>query len=378
MGKWEMVQLGDVCDILDNLRVPITASDRISGPYPYYGANGVQDYVADYIFDDELVLLAEDGGNFGSKDRPIAYRVSGKCWVNNHAHVLKPKEMLDVDYLCFSIMFYDVKPLISGTTRAKLNQAAVRKMTIPLPPLEVQRQIADVLDCASTLIEKRKEQIDKLDLLVKSQFIEMFGDPVTNPKDWEYTTLGDIADISSSKRIFESEYVEKGIPFFRTKEIVELSKGASISTELFITKERYNEIKVKYELPQIGDLLVSAVGTIGIIWVVDTNEPFYFKDGNLLWIRCGIDSNSIFMKYLLTSLIDYYKKDLVAGSAYNALTITKLKKMKTHNPPLELQSKFADFVQQVEAQKSLFQRSLAKLELTYKSLMQKCFRGEIF
>lgn len=93
--------LEDCCEILDSKRVPITAADRKEGPYPYYGANGVQDYVAEYIFDDELVLLAEDGGNFGSKTRPIAYRVSGKCWVNNHAHVLKPKEGLNADFLCY-------------------------------------------------------------------------------------------------------------------------------------------------------------------------------------------------------------------------------------------------------------------------------------
>ena len=84
-----MARLEDVCEILDSKRVPITAKDRVAGPYPYYGANGVQDYVADYIFDDELVLLAEDGGHFGSSDKPIAYRVMGMCWVNNHAHVLK-------------------------------------------------------------------------------------------------------------------------------------------------------------------------------------------------------------------------------------------------------------------------------------------------
>lgn len=87
MSEWKTVRLGDVCEILDSKRVPITAHERKNGSYPYYGANGIQDYVADYIFDDELVLLAEDGGNFGSKEKPIAYRVSGKCWVNNHAHV---------------------------------------------------------------------------------------------------------------------------------------------------------------------------------------------------------------------------------------------------------------------------------------------------
>ena len=101
----KFVPLESVCEILDSLRIPITASERTKGPYPYYGANGIQDYVADYIFDDELVLLAEDGGNFGSKDRPIAYRVSGKCWVNNHAHVLKPKSMIHVDYLYYALMF---------------------------------------------------------------------------------------------------------------------------------------------------------------------------------------------------------------------------------------------------------------------------------
>ena len=93
----EHITIEECCDILDSRRIPITASERRNGRYPYYGANGIQDYVADYIFDDELVLLAEDGGNFGSKTRPIAYRVSGKCWVNNHAHVLKPMANVDVD-----------------------------------------------------------------------------------------------------------------------------------------------------------------------------------------------------------------------------------------------------------------------------------------
>lgn len=195
MGKWELVSVSEVTNILDNKRVPITASERRSGKYPYYGANGVQDYIDNFIFDDELVLLAEDGGNFGSATRPIAYRVSGKCWVNNHAHVLKPKENLDVDYLCYSIMFYDVLPLISGTTRAKLNKSALSKMLIPLPPLDIQKRIAAALDTANALIEKRKEQIEKLDFLIKSQFIEMFGDPVTNPKGWEKKKLKKECDV---------------------------------------------------------------------------------------------------------------------------------------------------------------------------------------
>lgn len=142
----EMMYVEDCCEILDSMRVPITASDREEGEYPYYGANGLQDYVADYIFDDELVLLAEDGGNFGSKERPIAYRVSGKCWVNNHAHVLKPKVGLNVDYLCYSLMFYKVDGMINGATRQKLTQAAMCKMKIPLRTLEEQSHIVDELN----------------------------------------------------------------------------------------------------------------------------------------------------------------------------------------------------------------------------------------
>ena len=175
-GNGVMAKLEDVCEILDSRRIPITASDRVAGPYPYYGANGVQDYVADYIFDEELILLAEDGGNFGSKDKPIAYRVSGKCWVNNHAHVLKAKAGYDVDYVCYSLMYYDVSGLVNGATRQKLTQADMRKMTIPQRTLAEQRQIASLLGRINALIARREQQLVKLDELVKARFVEMFGD----------------------------------------------------------------------------------------------------------------------------------------------------------------------------------------------------------
>ncbi|HRR78431.1 MAG TPA: restriction endonuclease subunit S, partial [Ruminococcus sp.] len=177
----DMLLLEDCCDILDSQRVPITAADRTKGEYPYYGANGIQDYVADYIFDDELVLLAEDGGNFGSKERPIAYRVSGKCWVNNHAHVLKPKAEIDVDYLCYSLMFYNTDGLVNGATRQKLTQATMRKMLIPKRSLEKQKAIVSKLVLTQSIINHRKQQHAKLDELIKARFVEMFGDPVSNP-----------------------------------------------------------------------------------------------------------------------------------------------------------------------------------------------------
>lgn len=184
----EMMLLEDCCDILDSMRVPITAKDRKKGPYPYYGANGVQDYVADYIFDDELVLLAEDGGNFGSEEKPIAYKVSGKCWVNNHAHVLKPKANIDVDYLCYSLMFYRVDGMVNGATRMKLTQAAMRKMLIPSRTVEEQKEIVRILNKVQMLIKEEKEQIERLDELIKSRFVEMFGDE-NNSKKWNIVNV---------------------------------------------------------------------------------------------------------------------------------------------------------------------------------------------
>lgn len=170
----EYLKLEDCCEILDSKRIPVTANKRRNGKYPYYGANGLQDYVDDYIFDDELVLLAEDGGNFNSKDKPIAYRVSGKCWVNNHAHVLKPKQGISVDYLCYALMYYDVLGLVNGATRQKLTQATMRKMKIPILSEIDQLRIVEIMNSIQQLKNDYRSILHKLDVLIKARFVEMF------------------------------------------------------------------------------------------------------------------------------------------------------------------------------------------------------------
>ena len=153
-SHFKYTALEQLCYILDSQRIPITAKDRLPGPYPYYGANGVQHYVADCIFDDELILLAEDGGHFDEIGR-IAYMISGKCWVNNHAHILKPKSGLNIYYLLHSLNMIDLSMEVNGTTRQKLTQAAMRRIKLPLPPVELQNQFADFV-----------QQVDK------SKFVE--------------------------------------------------------------------------------------------------------------------------------------------------------------------------------------------------------------
>ena len=163
-----MARLGDICEILDSKRVPITASDRKAGIYPYYGANGVQDYVNDYIFDDELVLLAEDGGHFGSTDKPIAYRVSGKCWVNNHAHLVKMKDSCDIKYLYYYLKIANLMPYVSGTTRLKLTQKKLKEIPVVLPTKDKQTAFVAIAEQADKSKFELRKSIEAIDAVIKS------------------------------------------------------------------------------------------------------------------------------------------------------------------------------------------------------------------
>ena len=244
---------------------------------------------------------------------------------------------------------------------------------IPVYLIEDQEKIVDKIDRVQGIIDASEKQLVKLEELVKSRFVEMFGDPLADDMRYPKVQLGSLADVGSSKRIFEKEYVNEGIPFYRTKEIVELSRGNRITTELFITKERYDEIKKEYGVPQAGDLLISAVGTIGVIWIVDGRNDFYFKDGNLLRIASSDRFAPIYLKYLLEALIGTYKLKMSSGTAYAALTISALKEMLVYKVPLEEQNRFAAFVAEVDKSKLAVQQSLEKLETLKKSLMQQYF-----
>lgn len=267
--------------------------------------------------------------------------------------------------------------LIAGKTTT-VNQITVKmlnNLTIPLPPKSTQLAIVSELDKINELIRLKKEQLKEFDNLAQSLFYEMFGDPVENEKGWEVKKLDNVCNITSSKRIFADEYTNTGIPFYRSKEVIERSKGLPISVELFISEERYNEIKEKFGVPKIGDILITAVGTIGKIWAIDTDNKFYFKDGNLVWLK-DIDNqlaNSCFFRRLLEFLIEEYKKTNANGAAYNALTIAKLKLMSCPLPPLPLQQLFAQRIEQIEREKSEVQKAIQDLETLLASRMQYWF-----
>lgn len=148
-GKWEVKTLQESTDCLDSVRVPLNEAQRaqMNGDYPYCGANGVLDYVNGYVIDDDIILIAEDGGYFDEYERrPIAYRMSGKCWVNNHAHILKAKKGFDQGFLFYSLVHKNILRFLANGTRAKLNKSEMWKVEVNVPvALSEQTAIAEVL-----------------------------------------------------------------------------------------------------------------------------------------------------------------------------------------------------------------------------------------
>ena len=330
-------KLEDVCEILDSRRVPITAKDRKAGAFPYYGANGLQDYVADYIFDDELVLLAEDGGNFGSKERPIAYRVSGKCWVNNHAHVLKAKPNMHVDYLCYALMFYDTEGLVNGATRQKLTQAAMRQMVIPYRDMTEQLQIIEKISQIVRAIEKRKEELQLLDQLVKYRFIELFGDPVLNQHGWRKVALEVNATLLNGRAYKQDELLDSGkYPVLRVGNF--FSNRGWYYSDLELDDDKYCDN---------GDLLYAWSASFG---------PQIWNGGKVIYHYhiWKVLVGEAYNKQFLCKLLEYATESLMGdthGIAMMHLTKSGMEKTEFIVPPIERQEQFAAFVEQTDKSK---------------------------
>lgn len=158
---WEVKRLGEIARILDNRRVPLNDAQRRKGCYPYCGANGIVDYIDRYEFDEETVLIAEDGGNFSDfATRPIAYKMSGKYWVNNHAHVLTANAGYDLDYLFWQLVHKDITDFVTGGTREKLTRRQLETICVPAPSLKEQKAIAAVLsDMDAELAALSREKV---------------------------------------------------------------------------------------------------------------------------------------------------------------------------------------------------------------------------
>lgn len=174
--KWDKVEIAEVTESLDSRRVPVEASIRQTkkGQYPYYGASGIIDYVDEYLFDEETLLIGEDGANLISRSSPIAFIVNGKYWVNNHAHVLKMKNM-NIQFLCYLVNATDLEPYVTGSAQPKLNASNMEKIRVINPPLSLQEEFARIVARVESLRRRMDESARQAEGLFESLLSEAFN-----------------------------------------------------------------------------------------------------------------------------------------------------------------------------------------------------------
>jgi type I restriction enzyme S subunit len=372
--NYDIVTLGDVCEFLDSQRVPITESDRKPGPYPYYGANGQQDSIDSYIFDEPLVLLAEDGGYFGSKDRPIAYKVTGKCWVNNHAHVLRPKSNIDVDYLHRVLSYYDVTKYVNGTTRQKLTKGNAENISFPLPPLTEQKRIASLLARADRLRGMRRTAHELGESLLQSVFLEMFGDPKTNPKKWDFYELGEIVEINPTGR--PKANPEQATSFLPMT-LVDPSHIYSDTLDI----KRFDEVAKGYTYFEENDVLFAKITPCmengNIVIAKNLLNGFGFGSTEFHVIRPNERANA-------TWLYGFVKRPEFREEATRWFRGTAgqqrvpsdfLESCRVPLPPLSLQEEFAGVVARVESLRGRMSEAERQVEGLFESLLAEAFHG---
>jgi type I restriction enzyme S subunit len=251
----------------------------------------------------------------------------------------------------------------------------LKEVEITIPSIDEQQKIASVLDKVSDLIALRKQQLAKLDELVKSRFVEMFGEPEFNTKSWPIQPLGELCSVGSSKRIYQNELCQKGIPFWRISDLVSKMDTGVAESGLFIPEEKYLELKREGLVPITGDILITSRGTLGRCYIISNKDRFYFQDGMISWLSSYAESiTPLYLQYLF--MMSGFRKQIdsmQAGSTVAYLSIAMLKKLMIMMPNKDEQKCFANFVAQNNKSKLEIKKSLDELNLLKKSLMQEYF-----
>ena len=251
----------------------------------------------------------------------------------------------------------------------------ILKMTISYPSVQEQDKICGQFDVLEQIIEVRKQELQLLDDLIKARFVEMFGNPDLNEKEWDINKMERLCEVSSSKRIYQNEQSVIGIPFLRISDLVNRMDTGSKECDLYIPEEKYEELKDQGLVPIKGDILLTARGTLGRCYIIQENDEFYFQDGMITWLSNFNEKiTSLYIAYLF-SMPGFRKQidALQAGSTVAYLSISMTKKLDIMVPPIELQNQFADFVHQVDKSKVAVQKALDETQMLFDSLMQKYF-----
>ncbi|NLH45123.1 MAG: restriction endonuclease subunit S [Acholeplasmataceae bacterium] len=385
MSKWKPVKLGEICEIVTGSTPSTLKQEYWDGSFYWVTPAEISD--GDYYIERTQRKLTEAGiSSAGLRIMPV-----GTVLLSSRAPIGKVaitavemacnqgfKNLICEEKIHNRFLYYFLKnnkhylnSLGRGATFKEISKSIVCEIEIPLPPLEEQKRIANILDKASNLIDLRKQQLEKMDLLIKSKFIEMFGDPVINPKGWEVKKIADIADVKIGpfgSLLHLEDYVEDGHPLINPSHIS--NDIITYDSKKTITDEKYEEMK-PYHL-QINDIVLGRRGEIGRCAIVKQNG-FMCGTGSLL-IRIKNNYLPIIMQKIISHpSFKGFLKDKSVGVTMDNLNAGTISNLKIFLPPIELQNQFAEFVEQVEKQKAVMQQSLEKMETNHKALMQEYF-----
>lgn len=369
------VKLPDICNIQygfpfdsaqfsTNTGVPlIRIRDVVRG---YSETYTTEVYSEEYIVNNGDLLIGMDG------EFNIARWNGGRALLNQRVCRLIPKRTIDKGYL-FYFMPQALKHIEDKTPFATVKHLSAKQLNtiiIPLPSLEEQQHIATVLDKLCNLISLRKQQLTKLDELVKARFVEMFGDPVSNPMQWNIKRFEEICDLITDGEHITPKRSESGIYLLSARNI--LNHSLQLDNVDYIDEKEFARI-AKRVIPQKNDILISCSGSIGRCVRVPDNLKFQMVRSVAL-LRFNKSVNASFAEYLITSNdLQMQIQQSATQSSQANLFQGKIRKLRGYLPPIELQEKFSDFVCKVDRQKLTIQQSLDKLEMLKKSLMQEYF-----
>ncbi len=387
---WEVTRLGEVVEIHDSKRIPLSEVERSKrrGDYPYCGATGIIDWIDGYIFDGEFVLLAEDGGPFGKFENK-AYLMTGKFWVNNHAHVLRMLEEKGINlFLLYLLNFLDLNPYIVGSTRKKLNQEHMKRIIIPLPPLPEQKKIAEILSTVDKAIELTDKIIAQTELLKKGLMQRLLTKGIGHeefkfnkelgceiPKEWEVTTIGEVCEVGTggTPSREKTEYFGGNIPWVKSTEI---DYGIITQTEEYIT-----ELGLKNSNARIysaGTLIIAMYGQ----GVTRGKCAILGIDAAINQACAAIkpkNSNLIHILYLYYWCQYRYEqiRNLGQGANQKNLNLSIVRSIKFPLPPLPEQKRISKILSTVDKKLELERERKQQLQELKKGLMQVLLTGKV-
>ena len=380
-GDWEQRKLGNIVDFLDGQRKPLKESERTKGKYPYYGASGIIDYINDYLFDENLVLLSEDGANIIDRNYPVCFIATGKYWVNNHAHVLKVKTGVIDKFICESLERLDFTKFNTGTAQPKLNQDICQKIVITIPNEDEQKCISEFLDRINNIITLHQRKLDKLQATKKALLQEMFPEEGQDkPKRrfkgftdaWEQRKLGSIGSTytglsGKTKEDFghgEAQYITYLNVFQNTISNITMTDKVEIDPT-------QNEVKYGDVLFTTSSETPEEVG-MSSVWLGDT--PNIYLNSFCFGFRPNQKIDSYFLGYSLRAPYMRDKIKILAQgiSRYN-ISKNKVMELEISLPNNEEQKLLGTFLQRIDLIITLHQHKLDKLKNLKQAYLNEMF-----